>query len=89
MAASYPTAKRIRIKKGRRVSLLDGGKVLPLRKRDLPFFKEFLLVLGGLVLLIACANVANMMLARAADRRKEIPVRLALGASVCASFANC
>ena len=66
--------------KERRVLLVGAGKVLPIRKQDLPFFREFLLVMGGMVLLIACANVANMMLARAADRRREIAVRLALGA---------
>ncbi len=70
-----------RREQGRSVTLVSGGKMLPIRKQDLPFFKEFLMVMAGLVVLIACSNVANMMLAKSAGRRREIAVRLALGAS--------
>ena len=54
---------------------------MPLPRKLRSVLVGFLVALMGLIMTIACMNLANMLLARGANRRKELAIRLAIGAS--------
>jgi macrolide transport system ATP-binding/permease protein len=76
LAKEYPDTNE-----GQVVKLTPPGFIIPDLRGSVVSFTWILMAAVGLVLLITCINLAGLLLAKARDRRKEIAIRLALGAS--------
>jgi predicted permease len=80
LEAAYPDANRDQALSVHPLSRFAAGPV-PQDNAAIATVSGLLLTLSGLVLVIACLNIANMLLARGTARKKELAVRLAIGAS--------